>query len=94
MFTSCGWFFDDSAGLECIQILRYAKRAFELFSELEENGGLTNLKSYPIWVNERFEEGGVRSYASALEIEFVNRLSEMESTAKNCNGRLIWENCV
>jgi len=30
MFTSCGWFFDDIAGLESVQILRYAARAIEL----------------------------------------------------------------
>lgn len=30
MYTSCGWFFDDPAGLETRQILRYAARAIEL----------------------------------------------------------------
>ncbi|HEU5218648.1 MAG TPA: DUF3536 domain-containing protein [Gemmatimonadales bacterium] len=30
MFTSCGWFFDDVAGLETIICLRYAARAIEL----------------------------------------------------------------
>jgi alpha-amylase/alpha-mannosidase (GH57 family) len=30
MFTSCGWFFDDVAGLETVQILKYAARAIEL----------------------------------------------------------------
>ena len=30
MYTSCGWFFDDPAGVETIQILRYAARAIEL----------------------------------------------------------------
>ncbi|HET7040212.1 MAG TPA: DUF3536 domain-containing protein, partial [Gemmatimonadales bacterium] len=30
MFTSCGWFFDDLAGLEGLQVLRYAARAIEL----------------------------------------------------------------
>ncbi len=30
MFTSCGWFFDDIAGIETVQILRYAARAIEL----------------------------------------------------------------
>ena len=24
MFTSCGWFFDDIAGIEALQVLRYA----------------------------------------------------------------------
>jgi hypothetical protein len=30
MFTSCGWFFDDIAGLESLVCLRYAARAIEL----------------------------------------------------------------
>jgi hypothetical protein len=30
MFTSCGWFFDDIAGLEPVQNLRYAARAIQL----------------------------------------------------------------
>lgn len=29
MYTSCGWFFDDPAGLETVQCLRYAERAVE-----------------------------------------------------------------
>lgn len=29
-FTSCGWFFDDIAGLEGLQVLRYAARALDL----------------------------------------------------------------
>ena len=30
MFTSCGWFFDDIAGIEALQVLRYAGRAIAL----------------------------------------------------------------
>lgn len=30
MFTSCGWFFDDLAGIETVQVLRYAARAAQL----------------------------------------------------------------
>lgn len=30
MYTSCGWFFNDLAGIETVQILRYAARAIEL----------------------------------------------------------------
>ncbi len=35
MFTSCAWFFDDIAGLEPVQNLRYAARAIELASQFE-----------------------------------------------------------
>ena len=34
MYTSCGWFFDDLAGIETVQILRYAGRALELAGQL------------------------------------------------------------
>jgi alpha-amylase/alpha-mannosidase (GH57 family) len=35
MFTSCGWFFSDLAGIETVQILRYAARVIELMAELK-----------------------------------------------------------
>jgi alpha-amylase/alpha-mannosidase (GH57 family) len=34
MFTSCGWFFSDLAGIETIQILRYAARVLDLTNQL------------------------------------------------------------
>lgn len=34
MFTSCGWFFADLAGIETIQVLRYAARVLDLQNEL------------------------------------------------------------
>ncbi|MDR0842006.1 MAG: DUF3536 domain-containing protein [Acidobacteriota bacterium] len=34
MFTSCGWFFDDIAGIEALQVLQYAGRAIQLAGEL------------------------------------------------------------
>ena len=36
MYTSCGWFFWDLAGLETVQVLRYAARALDLLEELGE----------------------------------------------------------
>ncbi len=48
LFTSCGWFFDDLAGIEPRQVLQYAARALELVGEggegLEE-GFLTRLEN-------------------------------------------------
>lgn len=35
MYASCGWFFNDIAGIEPVQILKYAARAIELMHELE-----------------------------------------------------------
>ena len=40
MFTSCGWFFDDPAGLETRQVLRYAGRALDLAGWVEADGTL------------------------------------------------------
>jgi alpha-amylase/alpha-mannosidase (GH57 family) len=34
MFTSCGWFFSDLAGIETIQVLRYAARVVDLMDKL------------------------------------------------------------
>ena len=39
MYTSCGWFFNDLAGIETIQVLRYAARLLDLLGELGELGG-------------------------------------------------------
>jgi hypothetical protein len=34
MFTSCGWFFNDLAGIETIQVMRYAARVIDLMDQL------------------------------------------------------------
>ena len=34
MYTSCGWFFNDIAGIETIQILKYAARAIDFMKQL------------------------------------------------------------
>jgi len=34
MFTSCGWFFSDLAGIETIQVMRYAARVIDLLDQL------------------------------------------------------------
>jgi alpha-amylase/alpha-mannosidase (GH57 family) len=34
VYTSCGWFFDDLAGIEALQVLRYAGRVVQLAEEL------------------------------------------------------------
>ena len=38
MYTSCGWFFNDLAGIETVQVLRYAARVLELMDELGSPG--------------------------------------------------------
>ncbi len=37
MYASCGWFFDDLAGTEAVQILQYAARAIDLSQRVSEN---------------------------------------------------------
>ncbi len=34
MYTSCGWFFNDLAGIEPVQVLRYAGRVIDLMNQL------------------------------------------------------------
>ena len=38
MFTSCGWFFNDLAGIETVQILRYADRSLQLAERVFQDG--------------------------------------------------------
>jgi hypothetical protein len=37
MYTSCGWFFNDLAGIETTQVMRYAARCLDLLAELGED---------------------------------------------------------
>lgn len=46
MFTSCAWFFDDIAGIEAIQNLRFAARALQLAAELDGAGWEEDLLEY------------------------------------------------
>jgi alpha-amylase/alpha-mannosidase (GH57 family) len=39
MYTSCGWFFDDLAGIETVQIISYAARVLELATDLFSDAG-------------------------------------------------------
>jgi hypothetical protein len=34
MYTSCAWFFNDIAGIEPLQILKYAARAIDVMNQL------------------------------------------------------------
>jgi alpha-amylase/alpha-mannosidase (GH57 family) len=36
MYTSCGWFFNDLAGIETVQVLRYAARSIDLHQQIGE----------------------------------------------------------
>ncbi len=45
MYTSCGWFFNDIAGLETVQVMRYAARAADLLAELGEGPDLEQILS-------------------------------------------------
>ena len=40
MYTSCGWFFNDIAGIETLQVMRYAARAVDLLGEIDESPNL------------------------------------------------------
>ncbi|MGH9165195.1 MAG: DUF3536 domain-containing protein, partial [Acidimicrobiales bacterium] len=39
MYTSCGWFFHDLAGIETVQVLRYAAHCMDMLAELGEETG-------------------------------------------------------
>jgi alpha-amylase/alpha-mannosidase (GH57 family) len=41
MYTSCGWFFSDLAGIETVQVLAYAGRALQLLEQVGVTGART-----------------------------------------------------
>ncbi len=51
MYTSCGWFFDEISGIETVQVMQYASRVMQLYSELSrtdlEQGYLDILEKAP-----------------------------------------------
>jgi hypothetical protein len=69
MFTSCGWFFDDLAGIEPLQVLRYAARAIELAGERDaarlEAGLLDRLE--PAQSNDPMAGNGRRIYLERVK---------------------------
>ncbi|HKA02908.1 MAG TPA: DUF3536 domain-containing protein [Acidimicrobiales bacterium] len=70
MYTSCGWFFDDIAGLEAVQVLRYAARCMDL---LQDAGDDTPIESAVLGVlehavsNDPAEETGRDVWARHVE---------------------------
>jgi len=60
MYTSCGWFFDDIAGIESVQVLQYAARAMQLARDVSgedlEPGFLSLLEKAPC-NDPEFEDG-------------------------------------
>jgi alpha-amylase/alpha-mannosidase (GH57 family) len=64
MYTSCGWFFDDLAGIETIQVLQYAGRAAQLAQELLGDSLETSLarRLAPARSNVPEEGDGMRIY--------------------------------
>jgi alpha-amylase/alpha-mannosidase (GH57 family) len=56
MYTSCGWFFEDIAGIESVQVMRYACRAMQLVREVAgvdpEPEFISILKKAPVNVPE------------------------------------------
>lgn len=78
MFTSCGWFFHDLAGIETIQVLRYAGRAIQLAREALdrdlESGFLQRIEAAES--NDPLEGNGRQIYeryvrAAAVDLEKV-----------------------
>ena len=67
MYTSCGWFFDDIAGIETVQIIAYAGRVIQLAQTLFSDPALYTTP-----------ELSIRS-AYELEADFLHILARAES---------------
>jgi alpha-amylase/alpha-mannosidase (GH57 family) len=76
MYTSCGWFFDDIAGIETIQIIAYAGRVIQLANKLFANPthpGAGTTPGAPHLASEMWES------ANTLETDFLEVLSRAQS---------------
>ncbi len=82
MFTSCGWFFDDLARIEGLQILRYAMRAMQLArEEALKPGFLIRLA----WAHSNHPQAG--SGKAIFEDLLAARDSASEAEAPNDRSR-------
>ncbi len=84
LFTSCGWFFDDLAGLEARQILKYADRALELLGDEKHEadaGFLARLRMAPS--NETPPGDGATLFREEREIRTLIRAWTPEATMRN-----------
>lgn len=90
MYTSCGWFFNDLAGVETVQILRYAARAIELAELVMRDTGQSQSSEQ--------SSGGApadQSPIDPIEVGFVNRLERAESNRPEYGtGQVIYDNQV
>jgi alpha-amylase/alpha-mannosidase (GH57 family) len=82
MFTSCGWFFDDIAGIESRLVLRHAARAIELWEKL---GGTPPVEDFLAHLraaasNDPEAKNGAAIYA---EIQKSDRHGTPPGTASN-----------
>ncbi|MBK9179238.1 MAG: DUF3536 domain-containing protein [Acidimicrobiales bacterium] len=69
MYTSCGWFFHDLAGIETVQVLRYAARLVDLLEELDEEPPLADFLALleQARSNDPLEGTGVDIWARRVE---------------------------
>jgi alpha-amylase/alpha-mannosidase (GH57 family) len=99
MFTSCGWFFDDIAGIESRQVLRHAARAVELWQQL---GGGPPLGAFldilrDAVSNDPREGNGAAIYAEILRTDRQHTQPEAESNLSALDReivRLALERCL
>ncbi len=86
MFTSCGWFFDDIAGIEAVQILMYAKKAIEIcrdFSAEDLEEGLTGFLSEAV-CNDPEYTNGMDVYNKKVIPLAIDSLSALANYAIAC----------
>jgi alpha-amylase/alpha-mannosidase (GH57 family) len=62
VYTSCGWFFDDIAGIEAVQIMRYAARAMQLAEEVQGISLEPDYRRILATAPSNVHENGVRTY--------------------------------
>ncbi|HJP94139.1 MAG TPA: DUF3536 domain-containing protein [Pyrinomonadaceae bacterium] len=74
MFTSCGWFFSDLAGIETIQVMRYAARVLDLQKEL---GFEPPRKQFLELLSEAKSNRPEKGNGADIFLDFESRMTQM-----------------
>ena len=82
MYTSCGWFFNDVAGIETVQILQYAGRALELADEVAPDP--TRREAFlELLATARSNQPGVSNAREVFETQVTNKSLQLIDAARH-----------
>jgi alpha-amylase/alpha-mannosidase (GH57 family) len=91
MYTSCGWFFNDLAGIETVQVLAYAGRALELAERALGDVGPVRRRFLATLSTARSNRKDIGDGAALWEREVRARAADLEDAATHWAVRTLLE---